>query len=349
MTTNGFVSLHILLVSLFPLVISDLRIGAFNVQTFGRAKYSNETLRNHLVEIVIKYDLILIQEIRDSSETAIFSFLSDCATRRPSLKMIVSPRLGRTSYKEQYAVIYDRDKLTVMKYTVFNNPRDLFARPPITVHFLPSVSLPEFTLLGVHVDPDDVVQELDEVPAAWDYALSLGYPSRGFLLGDLNADCSYLSEKEFSNLQVTSDPNFTWLGDTHLDTTVSMTTECYYDRVVVCGEGLRGDALSPLAVDLFDTHMSNDLAKRISDHYPVYFHWQVAGEGDAGGNGPDGADTSQAISHFTNIFSDLLCSLFPSLNEHKDKEWLESAVLFLTFVAILACRRVIGYFNLIIA
>ena len=326
----------------------SVKIGAFNIQTFGKAKYSNETLRDHLVAIVITYDLILIQEIKDVSETMIFNFIQDCQAVKSSLDLIVSPRLGRTSYKEQYAIIFDKSKLKVVKQTVFDNPRDLFSRPPIIAHFTPAtpskLNFPDFTVLGAHIDPDDVVQELNEFPAAYDYAVKQGYPAGGLFMGDLNADCRYLSEKEYGALLMTSDDRFTWLGETELDTTVSETTTCFYDRIVLCGPLTPGNFTLP-SIDRFDREMSNELAKKISDHYPVYVRWKTGPQND--GNTED-ADTSQAISHFRSVLKEFICYCFPVLWKHKHEEWLESAVFFLSIVSILICRRIFGYFDLVI-
>ena len=336
-----------LCISFITISHCNLKIGAFNVQTFGKSKYSNETLRDYLVTIIIKYDLILIQEIKDISETMIFNFIQDCQAKKSSLDLIVSPRLGSTSYKEQYAIIFDTSKLRVMKQTVFDNPRDLFSRPPIIAHFTSTETVfkyPDFTVFGVHCDPDDVVQELNEFPAAYQYAVSQGYPSKGIFMGDLNADCSYLSNKKYHDLLMRSDDRFKWLGDKDLDTTVSKTTTCFYDRIILCGDLDAGNFTKP-AVDHFDAEITNDMAKKISDHYPIYVTWNSGAYKD--GNTVD-TDTSQAISHFRNILKEFICCCFPVLNKHKHEEWLESAVLFLSFVAILIFRRIFGYFNLVI-
>ena len=345
MKRNNALLQIVLLILNIPTSYCNLRIGAFNVQTFGKAKYSNETLRNHLVTVVLKYDLILIQEIKDVSETMIFNFIQDCQAESSTLDLIISPRLGTSSYKEQYAVIFNTLKLSVKKQTVFDNPRNLFSRPPLIAHFTsPDHQFADFTVFGVHVDPDDVVQELNEFPAAYEYALSQGYPPQGIFMGDMNADCSYLSSRKYYDLLMTSDDRFKWLGVNDLDTTVSKKTTCYYDRIVLCGDLDPGDFTHP-AIDLFDGEITNDLAKKISDHYPIYVTWKTGDYDD--GNTVD-ADTSQAISHFRNILKEFLCRCFPVLNECKDAEWLESAVLFLSIVSILICRRIVSYFNLVI-
>lgn len=50
-----------------------LDIAAFNVRVFGLSKINNNEVIQNLVKIILRYDLILIQEIRDSSGKTIQS------------------------------------------------------------------------------------------------------------------------------------------------------------------------------------------------------------------------------------------------------------------------------------
>lgn len=50
------------------------------------------------------------------------------------------------------------------------------------------------------------------------------------LLGDLNADCGYITVKSIKNLKLRNDPKFHWLITEEHDTTVREKTHCAYDR-----------------------------------------------------------------------------------------------------------------------
>lgn len=50
------------------------------------------------------------------------------------------------------------------------------------------------------------------------------------MLGDFNADCSYIRPNDWSQIALRSDESFLWLIDDHVDTTVSINTDCAYDR-----------------------------------------------------------------------------------------------------------------------
>ena len=58
----------------------------------------------------------------------------------------------------------------------------------LTALLLLSVT-PEFFLMGIHVRPADVVQELEALLPAFQLASEFHGSSRGTILGDLNAGC----------------------------------------------------------------------------------------------------------------------------------------------------------------
>ena len=51
------------------------------------------------------------------------------------------------------------------------------------------------------------------------------------ILGDLNADCSYLPQSKMSQVILRNDSRFHWLIADDVDTTVS-NTDCAYDRSI---------------------------------------------------------------------------------------------------------------------
>lgn len=55
---------------------------------------------------------------------------------------------------------------------------------------------------------------------------------RGMILGDLNADCSYVSMSAYSTLNLIIDNSFTWWIGRDIDTTTG-SSDCAYDRYIV--------------------------------------------------------------------------------------------------------------------
>jgi len=54
---------------------TNISIASFNIKIFGKTKASNDTVMASLVEIVSKYDIIAIQEIKDIDQEVPYEFL----------------------------------------------------------------------------------------------------------------------------------------------------------------------------------------------------------------------------------------------------------------------------------
>jgi len=113
-----------------------LRIAAFNVQVFGRSKFSNDDVVATLVQIVQRYDIILIQELRDSTGTVIGSFLDrvNSSAAGVSYNISISDRLGRTNSREQYVFMYRTDRVEIVRTFQYDDSvNDHFEREPYSV------------------------------------------------------------------------------------------------------------------------------------------------------------------------------------------------------------------------
>ncbi|XP_019618401.1 PREDICTED: deoxyribonuclease-1-like [Branchiostoma belcheri] len=256
-----------------------LKIGSFNIRTFGRSKMSKPDVVNILLQTVERYDLFLVMEIRDSTQTAIYDFLDQLNDRTENpYSLILSDRLGRTSYKEQYAFFYKESAgLSVSGAYHYDDGdessgNDTFAREPYVVWFNSSRTVvQEFVLIPVHTTPDQAVQETDLLYDVYLDAVARWGVDDVMVLGDLNIDCSYVTSGEWDQIRLWTDPRFSWLIGNDADTTVS-STDCAYDRFVVAGEDfLNGTDVSSASVfnykDAFN--ITQDLAYDVSDHWPI--------------------------------------------------------------------------------
>ena len=86
----------------------------------------------------------------------------------------------------------------------------------------------EITLAGIHVDPDDAVQEIDALASVHDTLVAHWNSDNVIIMGDFNADCGYVNNKESENL-VLRDPKYKWLIKDGQDTTTKA-SDCTYDR-----------------------------------------------------------------------------------------------------------------------
>uniref|UniRef100_A0A3Q4H272 Deoxyribonuclease n=1 Tax=Neolamprologus brichardi TaxID=32507 RepID=A0A3Q4H272_NEOBR len=235
--------------------LSDsLLLGAFNIRSFGDTKASNSTLMNIITKIVQRYDVILIQEVRDADLSATQTLMEYVNKDSPQYKHIVSEPLGASTYKERYLFLY---RYTTMKVQLFFVP------------FSP-VAVRDFTLIPQHTSPDSAVQELNalydvvaDVRARWNNDDIV-------LLGDFNAGCSYVSGSDWQQIRIFTDKTFHWLITDAADTTVSQTA-CPYDRIVVTADMMRGVVKDSAKVYdyMTDLNLKQDLALAVSDHFPV--------------------------------------------------------------------------------
>ena len=83
-------------------------------------------------------------------------------------------------------------------------------------------------LAGVHIDPDVAVQEINELDKVHSSIQAHWSTNNIVIMGDFNADCSYVGKKASKEL-VLRDPKYTWLIGDDLDTTTK-STDCAYDR-----------------------------------------------------------------------------------------------------------------------
>ncbi len=245
---------------------SKLRIASFNIQVFGQSKVSNPLVTQALVQILDRYDLIFIQEIRDSNNTAIFDLLDRLnAKSDKNYKMQLSDRLGRTVSKEQYAFIYNEDRVTPLDMRTFDDKDDLFEREPYIGHFRAGEL--DFSVVGIHVTPRAVKQELNALSAVYrDVAARYDHNSI-IVLGDMNADCDYYNPSLGFQF---FDDEATELIPENTDTTVGSNL-CTYDRALAFGNMAKRASVGA-AFNFQDAfQMRIELAKEISDHYPIEF------------------------------------------------------------------------------
>ncbi|KAG1688231.1 Deoxyribonuclease-1 [Nymphon striatum] len=282
--------LKIILVALMSMLVivesDEIRIGAYNVLKFGKTFWSNPEKAAALTEVVKKYDLIVIQEIVEESEASIYKLMYrlHIDENLPSMALHLSPRLGRTSYKEQYGIIYRSDKLNLLKFYQHTN-QTMFERPPLFLSFewmskvevapqigivIPPTNPIKFSLITMHASADTIGtdQELNSLAEIW-----LNYKSKlknSIIIGDLNADCSYVTDSDRSELTFWTSSDYSFLIGNDDDTTTE-STHCAYDRIIYTGTELESHLVdgSNRVYKFEDFEDPITTAKLLSDHCPV--------------------------------------------------------------------------------
>ena len=248
---------------------NTIKIASFNIKIFGKTKSSKEDVMNSLVEIVKRYDVIAIQEIKDISQETPYVFLDKINQNGTEYGMVLSERTGlhendKTS-QEQYAVFYNKEKIFAMdEGQLFNDSEnDLFQREPLTTQLSTTYGNFTFVMQVIHTKPSSAVEEIQALHQVFEWSKSYYSTEMNFImLGDFNAGCSYASPEELDQMEIRSE-NYTWIVPDYADTNLADSI-CAYDRIVISKytnrhyNGNWG----------IDSTFTND---SISDHWPIWF------------------------------------------------------------------------------
>ncbi len=180
----------------------SIRIASFNIQVFGQTKSSKPHVMNVLADVVRRFDVVAIQEIRAKDDTVIPNFVALINSTGRNYDYVLGKREGFTSSKEQYAYIFDTASVEVDRGGVYSvgDPDKLFQRPPLVAWFRvrgpPADRAFTFKLVNVHTDPDkaDLERELDHLDDVLHAVRNEGVLDPGsdeddvILLGDFNTD-----------------------------------------------------------------------------------------------------------------------------------------------------------------
>ena len=256
-----------------------LHVAAFNIKVFGATKASKSGVMSVLANITQRYDVMLVQEIRDINMLAIYQLLDLVNSNLPDGDMYdisLSERTGRSSSKEQYCFFYRPSRVTVVSTHQFNDTEnDYFEREPYSVLFQYNCTesvCDRFWLQAIHTKPTAAVSEIDSLYLySFPDASTVFNTTRGMVLGDLNGDCSYVSDTAGLSLRFQLDSNFTFLLTKGEDDTTVSSTFCTYDNFLIHND--LKTSLVPDTVRIFNFMMlydlTQDFALDVSDHYPI--------------------------------------------------------------------------------
>ncbi|XP_039538771.1 deoxyribonuclease 1 like 4, tandem duplicate 1 isoform X3 [Pimephales promelas] len=256
-----------------------MKVASFNVQRFGKSKLSDPAVLETLIKIVSRYDIIVILEVVDSSGAAVDRFLKELnkSNKRDPYKMEISTRLGRGNYKEQFMFLYRISMVDLVGSCQYDDKQpgdeDAFAREPYVLRFkCHKTVLKDLVLIPVHTKPEDSVKELDELYDVVQFVKTKWETDNIMILGDFNADGSYVSDKEMKTIRIRSEKGFHWLIKDDVDTTASTRNDNTYDRIVVYGDDMLNAVVANSAKPFnFQTafKLKDEDALKVSDHYPV--------------------------------------------------------------------------------
>ncbi|KAJ1095137.1 hypothetical protein NDU88_000307 [Pleurodeles waltl] len=242
------------------------KVASFNIARFSMSKVTDTVVRDRLVQILRRYELISIQEVMSAENEAIISLVRELsqATGLP-YNVLVSDHLGRSNYREKYAYVYREDILKPTEWYHFddgceNCGTDTFIREPFIARFSSLTTVvKDLVLVSIHTSPDYAVSEVDALFDVWEDVQQRLLTQNILILGDYNADCKYVTSKHWPGIRLRHAPQLHWLISDDEDTTVSENTHCAYDRFVASGVEIL-DAIIPETATAFNYHVAYGLS-----------------------------------------------------------------------------------------
>ncbi|XP_036387634.1 deoxyribonuclease gamma-like [Megalops cyprinoides] len=274
----------------------SLKICSFNIQSFGESKISKPDVLEVIIQCIVRCDITLVMEIKDAREVAFPQLVTHLNSkfrgRNKEYDYVISERLGRKSYKEQYGFIYRRRLVSVKAVHQYPDTQtedeDVFSREPFVVWFSsPKTAVKDFVIIPIHTTPETAVREIDGLYDVFQDIRQQWTAENFIIMGDFNAACGYVPKKQWSSIRLRSDRSLLWLIEDRTDTTVKESTSCAYDRIVLHGEKMI-QAVNRASLEVFDFKMAYGLTEQqalaVSDHFPVAFTVNTARRNGRGSN-----------------------------------------------------------------
>ena len=263
-------------------------IGSFNLQRLGPSKLSKPWVMERYADVIRRFDVIAIQEITSKDQTTLPRLLEEINKQGGSYSFRISPPIGRAAtggYYEQYAYIFDTQRLKNVANYVVLDERDMMHREPFVGRFQTVGGGGQpfgFTLINVHTDPDEIKYELDVLADVYRNVRQYEYPEDDvLLLGDLNQTPGKLQKLE-------TIPAFTSL-------IVGMPTNTRktktLDNMLVDSQATSEFTGRAGTLDLESMFgINQEDALRISDHLPIWAEFSINEQSSAaaiaGARGP---------------------------------------------------------------
>lgn len=255
-----------------------ITIASFNIKWLSKNKIKDDFKGGIITETVSKFDIVAIQEIRDTSDVTMDTLEKKLADLGKDYDYIIGPLLPTDStYRERYAFIFNTATIEKLSdgYT-YPDSNDDFAREPLSAHFKAKNGNFDFVIVNIHTKPANADPEISDLPDAIAAAIQKFNEPDIITVGDYNADCArggeYYEESKLKT--VFPDTDYIIIIPNSADTNLA-STDCTYDRIIVT-KSTSEDYKGTWGVYRFDTihSLTYEDAKKVSDHYPVWaaFH-----------------------------------------------------------------------------
>ncbi len=180
---------------------ATIKIASFNLRALGEDKLQQPATASYLSEIIRQFDVLALQEIRTISPETLNAFVAQVNVTGRHYALIVSDPLGRSTYQERYAFMFDEATIQLDGHHTYvvGDPDDVLRREPLVGWFrcrqADAAQAFTFSLVDVHLDsrrPQDEIAYLAQLFRA------IRTDGRGeddvIIAGDFNADERHLAQ-----------------------------------------------------------------------------------------------------------------------------------------------------------
>lgn len=218
-------------------------IGAYYIDNFNQKK-ADSVLMGYIIDIIKKYDIMLIQDINDNNGEI----------------------RGKFNDLRDYQIRFSKDYLFVINNRIQINEvkvyeEDDFSKNPILLNI--KIDKQNYTLIGLNTQKENNIQELQNLPKLIDWSHKNMGKYNIIILGNLNLDCVYFNDYYLLEGYILYIKN---------DTTTNNKL-CAYDRFILTEQDRR---VIDHKVDniIKETNGDMELIRSLSNHYPIMLELQ---------------------------------------------------------------------------
>ena len=171
----------------------SVRVASFHVQALGATKLAKPHVFEMLVRILRRFDIIALQGIQSNRDDILPLIIERLNQSGRTYDYMIGPRVGRTAPLEQFAYIFDTQRVETDRYQLYtvDDPDDLIAREPLVAWFRTKGHAANqaftFSMINVHVDPSFAERERQLLPGLISAVQNDGRGEDDWiLLGDFN-------------------------------------------------------------------------------------------------------------------------------------------------------------------
>ncbi len=263
-----------------PLTTQDkITIASWNIQVLGQSKLGDSAKMDVIVKTLKRYDITAIQEIRNADQIVAPTLIQLMNADGSKYKYVISDRLGYSTAKEQYLIVYDDDLIDQIPNTEGYGfePNDEYSREPFYTMF--NAGNFDFYLMTIHTSPSNVDLSIPALDDTYEHLQSNTQNEHDIiLLGDFNAKAPGTSAGSYATMtDLATVPNIFFA---FYEVTNTKGTKAY-DNIIFQSNYTTEYTNESGVYDFWTPEgLTQDEGSAISDHRSVWARFSTSGVDD---------------------------------------------------------------------